>query len=275
MKSTHRRIAVGLAAGALLAGGSIVAVANASVTGPKGSAEELPVRLVVGLRAGVAADVDLPSLSRLGLAGLDAKGSVSRRLLSEVRAKAIEVPSAWSAVDGSPVTDGSGTTWQTVSAAPDLDGYFSSWGVSGVSVFASPAAASASPDAIADTVVSGLAAEGCTSTGREPYEDGVHTGVWEVFTGCGGQATVVVVGAGALGPRMSSRSSPPSSWATASSATGAVVSVRGSGSAARAEAAGRASANQSARIVVMAASIRSRRDAASSSGRRRPRLPRR
>ncbi|MGX5697660.1 S1C family serine protease [Agromyces soli] len=107
----------------------------------------------------------------------------------------LEVPSAWSAVDGSPVTDGSGTSWQTVSAAPDLDGYFSSWGVSGASVFASPAAASASPDAIADTVTAGLAAEGCTSTGREPYEDGVHTGVWEVFTGCGGQATVVVVGA--------------------------------------------------------------------------------
>ncbi|GGN27211.1 subtilisin family serine protease [Actinoplanes campanulatus] len=91
MKSTHRRVVVGLAAAALLAGASFAPTANASVTG---SSRELPVRLVVGLRAGVAADVDLPSLSRLGLAGADAKGSMARSLLSEIRAKAIEVPKA-------------------------------------------------------------------------------------------------------------------------------------------------------------------------------------
>ena len=29
----------------------------------------------------------------------------------------------------------------------------------------------------------------------EPYDDGLHTGVWEIFTDCGGSATFVVVGA--------------------------------------------------------------------------------
>ncbi|MBW6432590.1 S8 family serine peptidase [Actinoplanes hulinensis] len=91
MKSTHRRVVVGLAAAALLAGASFAPTANASVTG---SSRELPVRLVVGLRAGVATDVDLPSLSRLGLAGADAKGSMARSLLGEIRAKSIEVPRA-------------------------------------------------------------------------------------------------------------------------------------------------------------------------------------
>ncbi|GGN57785.1 hypothetical protein GCM10010112_10950 [Actinoplanes lobatus] len=91
MKSTHRRVVVGLAAAALLAGASFAPTANASVTG---SSRELPVRLVVGLRAGVDTDVDLPSLSRLGLAGADAKGSMARSLLGEIRAKSIEVPKA-------------------------------------------------------------------------------------------------------------------------------------------------------------------------------------
>ncbi|MEV0896166.1 S8 family serine peptidase [Actinoplanes sp. NPDC049802] len=95
MKSTHRRIVVGIAAAALVAGAGIVSVAYASVDGPvAGSGSELPVRLIVGLRAGVDSDVDLPSLSRLGLAGADARGSVARRLLGEIRAKSIEVPGA-------------------------------------------------------------------------------------------------------------------------------------------------------------------------------------
>ncbi|MDQ0576421.1 hypothetical protein [Agromyces albus] len=40
-----------------------------------------------------------------------------------------------------------------------------------------------------------LAAHGCVSTGREPFDDGLHVGVWETFTGCGGEATYVIVGA--------------------------------------------------------------------------------
>jgi subtilisin family serine protease len=91
MKSTRRRIVVGLAATTALVAGSVLApAAGASVNG---AGREDPVRLLVGLRAGVEADVTLPTLSRFGLAQADsAGGSTARRLLSEIRAKSIEVP---------------------------------------------------------------------------------------------------------------------------------------------------------------------------------------
>ncbi|BEL09913.1 hypothetical protein Q0Z83_081040 [Actinoplanes sichuanensis] len=91
MKSTRRRVIVGLAAVTTLTAGVVLApVAGASVTG---SARALPVRLLVGLRSGVATDVALPSLQRLGLPTADGD-STTRRLLGEIRAKAIEVPGA-------------------------------------------------------------------------------------------------------------------------------------------------------------------------------------
>ncbi|WP_448810991.1 S1C family serine protease [Agromyces bauzanensis] len=107
----------------------------------------------------------------------------------------LEVPASWSQVDGAAVTDQNGTTWEQVSAAPDLAGYQGTWTTPGVTVYASQAAAAMAPDAAADLVTADLAAQGCVSTGREPFDDGLHAGVWEIFTGCGGSATYVVVGA--------------------------------------------------------------------------------
>ncbi|GAA4922861.1 S8 family serine peptidase [Actinoplanes utahensis] len=93
MKSIHRRIVVGVSAAALVAGASIASIANASVTGPTAGDADSTVRLLVGLRTGVQADVRLPSLDRLGLAGADGKGDpLGRRLLSQIRAKSVEVP---------------------------------------------------------------------------------------------------------------------------------------------------------------------------------------
>ncbi|HEX6364513.1 MAG TPA: trypsin-like peptidase domain-containing protein [Agromyces sp.] len=107
----------------------------------------------------------------------------------------LEVPTSWSQVDGAAVTDANGTTWQSVSAAPDLAGYQGTWSTPGVTIYASQAAATMAPDASADLVAADLASQGCVSTGREPFDDGMHAGVWEIFTGCGGTATYVVVGA--------------------------------------------------------------------------------
>jgi serine protease Do len=107
----------------------------------------------------------------------------------------LEVPAGWSQIDGAPVTDANGMNWESVSAAADLAGYQGTWTTPGVTVYASQAAASMAPDAAADLLTSGLAEQGCVSTGREPFDDGMHTGVWEIFTGCGGSATYVVVGA--------------------------------------------------------------------------------
>ncbi|QEO15106.1 trypsin-like serine protease [Agromyces intestinalis] len=105
-----------------------------------------------------------------------------------------DAPASWSQIDGAPVTDANGTTWQAASAAPDLAGFEGTWSTPGATVYATPGVVM-SPDAAADLVSSGAAEEGCTSTGREPFDDGFHTGVWEIFTGCGGSTTYVVVGA--------------------------------------------------------------------------------
>ncbi|WP_448810990.1 S1C family serine protease [Agromyces bauzanensis] len=101
----------------------------------------------------------------------------------------VEVPAAWSQVDGAAVPP-----WESVTAAPDLAGYRTTWATPGVTIYASQTAG-VTPDEAANLVTEGLAAQGCTSAGREPYDDGLYTGVWEIFTGCGGQATYVVIGA--------------------------------------------------------------------------------
>lgn len=90
MKSLHRRIVVGLSAAALVAGGG-VAAASANAAVPTGAKAEKPVRLIVGLRAGVAANAEVSTFSRFGLSEVS---SLSKTLLSEVRAKSIEVPAA-------------------------------------------------------------------------------------------------------------------------------------------------------------------------------------
>ena len=106
----------------------------------------------------------------------------------------LEAPASWTQVDGAAVTDANGAVWEAVSVSPDLAGFEGTWGTPGATVYASQTAG-LTPDASADLLTVGLAEQGCVSTGREPFDDGLHTGVWEIFTGCGGQATFVVVGA--------------------------------------------------------------------------------
>ncbi|WP_394553028.1 S1C family serine protease [Agromyces sp. MMS24-JH15] len=126
--------------------------------------------------------------------GSDADAGETVAVTDDSGAITFDAPVSWSQVDGAPVTDDSGNTWQAVSASPDLAGYTSAWTSPGATVYASQTA-QLTPDAAADLVTSGLAEAGCTSNGREPFDDGVHSGVWEIFTGCGGNATYVVVGA--------------------------------------------------------------------------------
>ncbi|MFC7534845.1 S8 family serine peptidase [Actinoplanes sp. GCM10030250] len=90
MKSAHRRVIVGTVAASLAAGLGAFGVADAAST-PSASAQ--PVRLIVGLKAGADAAIDLTSLRALGLAGADARGrQLSRGLLAEVGAKSLEIP---------------------------------------------------------------------------------------------------------------------------------------------------------------------------------------
>ncbi|MEJ3404504.1 trypsin-like peptidase domain-containing protein [Rathayibacter sp. YIM 133350] len=106
----------------------------------------------------------------------------------------VDVPTSWTQVDGAASTDDAGTPYEAVSASADLDGFQNGWGASGVSIYTSQQS-TLSPDAGADLLADGATDAGCVSNGRQPYDDGAHQGVWEIFTGCGGSATYVVVSA--------------------------------------------------------------------------------
>ncbi len=97
----------------------------------------------------------------------------------------VQVPTSWSQVDGTPVTDGSGNQWAAVTASPDIAGYLGSWSTPGMTVMASPGAlANTTVDGLL-AGVAGITADGCVSQGREDYADGYHTGQYEFYTGCG------------------------------------------------------------------------------------------
>lgn len=97
----------------------------------------------------------------------------------------VQVPASWSQVDGAPVEDAAGTAWAQITASPDIASYQGTWSTPGVTVRASPAAlGTTSVDAIL-AEAAWLREEGCASAGPEPFADGVHTGRYEYWTGCG------------------------------------------------------------------------------------------
>jgi len=95
----------------------------------------------------------------------------------------VEVPAAWSDVDGSGYTNHDGT-WSSVIATPDMAGFSDGWNTPGVWVSASPdAAQNTTTDALLASANEFLLTE-CTSQGSQPFDDGVHSGVFEIYEGC-------------------------------------------------------------------------------------------
>ncbi len=97
----------------------------------------------------------------------------------------VQVPAAWSQIDGAPFVDGQGNNWVGVTASPDIASFSSSWNTPGVSVLASAGAlANTSVDDLI-AGASGVTADGCVSDGPVDYADGYHTGAYEYYTDCG------------------------------------------------------------------------------------------
>jgi len=103
----------------------------------------------------------------------------------------VQVPTAWTQVDGTPITTASGAVLPNVSAAPDLAAFFQNWTSPGLSL------SGAGPEVGSDvgqllTDITSNAAEACTETPAQDYDDGLYTGLIQVFTGCGGTGAVVL-----------------------------------------------------------------------------------
>lgn len=103
----------------------------------------------------------------------------------------VEVPARWSDVRDTPIESDSGDTWDRVSASSDLDGYFDSWGVGGMDLLASEAAASSYT---AEALLEEFGAPGaCTLDNTDDYSDALYTGAFDYYTDCGGTESRFVV----------------------------------------------------------------------------------
>lgn len=108
----------------------------------------------------------------------------------------VEVPTEWGQVDGRPYTDDRGRQLFDVRAAPDLEAFAQTWDEPGIIVTASTEVAQSENEVtLLDELVEGLSGA-CTYLGRQPYDDGLYTGQFDVYDSCGGTTTgYIVVGA--------------------------------------------------------------------------------
>jgi serine protease Do len=128
--------------------------------------------------------------------GADATYSGYTTIQDDTGAIEVEVPSEWSDVDGAPYTDEAGVRRIDVRASSDLEAFQSSWNTPGMIFTASSALARNSSELdLLDELKDSLESS-CTYAGREPYEDPLYTGSYDLYTECGGVgATYVVVAA--------------------------------------------------------------------------------
>jgi len=107
----------------------------------------------------------------------------------------MEVPVEWSDVNGDLFTDNDGNViGASITAAADLDAFNSAYDVPGVFFIASrQLAQSYDEESLLDLVALDTA---CASyEGRYEYDDGLYTGYYDYYTGCGNDGMVVQVAA--------------------------------------------------------------------------------
>lgn len=105
-----------------------------------------------------------------------------RQIADDTGAIQVQVPAEWADVSGTPIDIG-----PSVLASPNIQAYADTFTTPGVQVVATTELGS-DPDAILDL----LAIGGCTDLGRDDYDDGFHTGRFQVFDACGGTRSAIV-----------------------------------------------------------------------------------
>jgi len=102
----------------------------------------------------------------------------------------LEIPTTWSAVDGSAWELDGDVIGLSVTAAPDLDSFLNTWNTPGV-FFGATDQFDLSVDELLDAFEF---SSDCTSGGeRSDYSDSVYTGKYDFWLNCGGTDTMLVV----------------------------------------------------------------------------------
>ena len=99
----------------------------------------------------------------------------------------VNVPTSWSDLSGTQLTNSDGVQFYNVTASPDLASWQSGWTVPGVSVSSTQDTSIVIDDLINGTI-SGVGAE-CDTPEKGDYDDGVYVGTYVYFTNCGGVDT--------------------------------------------------------------------------------------
>ncbi len=104
----------------------------------------------------------------------------------------VEVPVEWADVDGSNwVDDEDGTVLGSeLIAAPNIDGFSTTYSTPGVQILAGAYFGDTTMGELADFF--NFSAD-CTLDGRYDYEDPVYTGVYDLYTDCAGEGSVIIV----------------------------------------------------------------------------------
>lgn len=108
----------------------------------------------------------------------------------------VSVPAEWTDVDGAARVDDQGNSLTSVAAASDLTAFLGGWDTPGTVITAVPR--SLDVTAVLDAKVDPFVAEGCRieAGDRQPFDDGIVTGLFDVYGDCGGVgATYIVIAA--------------------------------------------------------------------------------
>lgn len=102
----------------------------------------------------------------------------------------VDVPAGWTDVDGRSWVIGDVEVGPGLAASPDLDGYYTTWSTPGLFFGASTEMVSYTTE---DDLLDQFSfVDSCESSERDFYDDGLYTGVWEIYENCGGTNTSFV-----------------------------------------------------------------------------------
>lgn len=103
----------------------------------------------------------------------------------------VDVPTAWAEVDGAAWTMGGTPVGVAITAAPSIEGFQSTWTTPGMFFGASrDMIASYDEPGILDSIDF---SDACAYDSRNEYADALYTGFYDLWTGCGGTGTSLVV----------------------------------------------------------------------------------
>jgi len=102
------------------------------------------------------------------------------------------IPSEWDDIDGSPMVSDGEIFGVAIEAAPNLEDYYDYWSVPGVLFIASKSLSLFSNDEALDFLKSDIVYD-CQYDDRYDYDDGYYTGLFDIYTSCGGLDTVLLM----------------------------------------------------------------------------------